>query len=522
MCPAFQDANGVWRCGTAASPGDPDCVPFNIFGGMGPDGKGTITREMLDYVTFTQHDASEQRLTDAVANITGQLVSLPGGWLGVAAGVEHRRLSGFFEPDAVVTAGDTADVPAQPLAGSYNVSEAYAEVRVPVIAKKPGAQLIDVSAAGRLSRYSFLTTEANGKLGARWKPTSDLVVRGSYGQGFRAPSIGELFGSESRFDAALEDPCSDFNRPEIPQAVRDRCIALGVPADGSYMQLNPQISVTTGGNRDLDPERARSINVSAAYSRKWAQDKSWASSLDLEVAYFDVTLDGAISALDAQLQLDRCVSGGDDTLCQGISRTAQGSINGFTNKLLNIGGIDVRGVDLTIAYKLPRKKFGRFRFLSQTSYLAAYKERVPSADGFESVAREGTVAGTPERAFPKLKSQLAIGWQYGRVDLTATTRYIDGVTEPCRDLADFPDTCSDFNTDDDTLSTNKLPATVYNDIQVLWVPAFAPDLTITAGVNNLLNRDPPVCYSCSLNGFNGTTYDVPGVFGYVSAQYHLQ
>src|SRR5204862_3985524 len=132
---------------------------------------------------------------------------------------------------------------------------------------------------------------------------------------------------ESRCDAALEDPCSDFNRPEIPQSVRDRCIALGVPADGSYSQLNPQISVTTGGNRDLDPETARSINISAAYSPTWAQDKSWSSSIDLEAAYYDIKLDGAISALDAQLQLDRCVTGGDDTLCQGITRTPQGSIN---------------------------------------------------------------------------------------------------------------------------------------------------------------------------------------------------
>ena len=60
----------------------------------------------------------------------------------------------------------------------------------------------------------------------------------------------------------------------------------------------------------------------------------------------------------------------------------------------------------------------------------------------------------------------------------------------------------------------------YNDLQVLWTPQ--RDLTITAGVNNLFNRNPPTCYSCSLNGFNGLTYDVPGVFGYLSATYHVQ
>ena len=85
-----------------------------------------------------------------------------------------------------------------------------------------------------------------------------------------------------------------------------------------------------------------------------------------------------------------------------------------------------------------------------------------------------------------------------------------------------PGTCSDIKEDDLAASTNHLGATVYNDVQVVWSPAFAPALTVTAGVNNLLNRDPPTCYSCSLNGFNGTTYDVPGIFGYLSAAYRMQ
>jgi iron complex outermembrane recepter protein len=519
--PAYQDANGEWKCGTMANPGAPECVPFNIFGGQGANGEGTITQDMLKYVTYTQHDVSEQKLLDAVANVTGKIVKLPAGWLAVAAGVERRRVSGFFEPDAVVTAGDTADVPAQPLDGSYSVTEAYAEVRVPVVAGIKGAELVDLNAAARVSDYSFLDPKLTAKIGARYQPFKDLVVRGSFGQGFRAPGIGELFGSQSRFDATLADPCSNFNRPEVPQATRDRCIALGVPANGSYTQLNPQISVITGGNPELDPETSRSFNISMAYSPKWATQREWSSGADLELAYYDVELDGAIAALDAQLQIDRCI-GGDDTLCQGISRTQQGTINRFQNTLLNIGGIEVRGFDVTVGYRMPKKKFGRFRFASQTSYLIDFWEKTPSAAGFDINKREGTIAGTPERAFPRLKTQLAIGWQYDRFDVSLTTRFIGSVREPCRDLADFQDTCSDFVAENDALSTNRLGRTVYNDIQVLWTPSFAKELTVTAGVNNLLNQDPPTCYACSLNGFNGTTYDVPGIFGYLSAAYHMQ
>ena len=361
-----------------------------------------------------------------------------------------------------------------------------------------------------------------GKLGARWKPLKDLVIRGSYGRGFRAPGIGELFGSQSRFDAVINDPCSDFNRAEVPQAVRNRCIALGVPAGGGYEQLNPQISVTTGGNRGLKPETSDSYNFSVAYSPEALKGKEWVEALDLELTYWDVSLDGAIAPLDAQLQIDRCVSGGDDAACSGIKRQASGTIFDFANTLQNIGGIETRGVDLAMTFTMPRKPFGQFRVTSQSSFLIDYWQKDPAANGFEITELEGTVAGEPERAFPKLKSSLVIDWFFGEWAAGLTTRYIHKVREQCRDLAGNEGTCSDFNETDDSLSTNLLDPTIYNDVQATWRPKAAPDLTVTAGVNNLLNQDPPTCYSCSLNGFNGTTYDVPGVFGYVSAAYQLQ
>ncbi|MEZ4362405.1 MAG: TonB-dependent receptor [Kofleriaceae bacterium] len=519
--PAYLDAQGTWKCGTAASPLEPSCVPFNVFGGQGADGRGTITQEMLDYVTYTQHDVSEQRLVDMVANVTGELATLPGGSLAMAAGVEHRRLRGFFEPDSVVTAGDTADVPAQPTAGSTNVSEAYAELRAPLVAGRPGAELVELNGAARVSDYSSLDPEFTGKVGGRYKPMKDLVIRGSYSRGFRAPGIGELFGSQSRFDAVINDPCSDFNRPEVTAAVRARCIALGLPADGSYEQLNPQISVTTGGNRALQPETSDSFNFSIAYSPEQLKRKPGIDSLDIELTYWDINLDGAIAPLNAQLQIDRCVSGGDDAVCKGILRQPSGTIFSFANTLLNLGGIETRGLDLTLSYVSPMQAYGRLRATSQSSYLIAYHQKDPAADGFETVELEGTVSGEPERAFPRLKSSLVLDWFFKDFAVSLTTRYIHSVTEQCRGLAAFPGLCSDLNANDD-LSTNLLGATIYNDLQAVWTPEAEKGLTVTVGVNNLFNQDPPTCYSCSLNGFNGTTYDVPGIFGYISASYQVQ
>ena len=57
---------------------------------------------MIDFVSFVQRDSSEQKHWDFTANISGSLFDLPGGPLGVAAGVEYRKLKGRFDPDPVI------------------------------------------------------------------------------------------------------------------------------------------------------------------------------------------------------------------------------------------------------------------------------------------------------------------------------------------------------------------------------------------------------------------------------------
>jgi iron complex outermembrane receptor protein len=519
--PAYLGSDGRYHCGTATSPGDPNCVPFDLFDGQGADGRGTLTPEMLAYTTFTEHDVSEQTMVDSVANLSGNLVQLPAGWIAAAVGVEHRRLSGFYEPDSIIAAGDASAAVSRPTSGSYSVNEAYGELRAPLLAGVAGAELLDINAAGRVSDYSFLSPRLTGKVGARWKPTKDLVLRGSFGSGIRAPAIGELYGNRAQYNPILADPCSDFSKSGVSDAVRQRCIALGVPANGSYVQVNQQIGVTTGGNRALAPETSTSLNLSLAYSPTWLQDRPWIDSGDLELAYYDIRLDSAIAALDTQLQLNQCVLNADDKACAGIMRSAQGTISSFDNVLQNIGGINVRGLDLTLSYRMPRMSFGRLRATSQSSYLLAYETKTPSTDGIRTTDLVGTVSGTPTHAYPRFKSNLTLAWLYKSFDLTLITRYIHSVTEKCPGLSAFPGTCSNPNADD-TKSTNRLGVTVYNDIQVVWSPEFDRRLTVTAGVNNLLDRDPPNCFSCTLNGFEGATYDVPGVFGYLTATFHVQ
>ena len=82
----------------AACEATPGCVPFNFFGGQGPDGAGSITREMLDFVIYTQYDSSWQSLKNLAVNVAADVFSLPAGEVGFAAGMEHRDHQGWFPP----------------------------------------------------------------------------------------------------------------------------------------------------------------------------------------------------------------------------------------------------------------------------------------------------------------------------------------------------------------------------------------------------------------------------------------
>ncbi|MFN0022971.1 MAG: TonB-dependent receptor domain-containing protein, partial [Parvularculaceae bacterium] len=170
------------------------CVPFNFFGGP-----GSITQAQLDFVTFNQQDSSEQELWDVSFNLSTTLFELPAGAVGIAAGYEHRDQSGAFNPDPIVAAGDSADIPAQPTRGAFNVEELYAETVVPLLADLPLVNILEGNFAIRYSDYSTGVSATTIKYGGRWKPTEDLTIRGGFTEGFRAASIGELFGTATRF-----------------------------------------------------------------------------------------------------------------------------------------------------------------------------------------------------------------------------------------------------------------------------------------------------------------------------------
>lgn len=492
----------------------PGCVPFNIFGGQGANGEGSITQEMLDWATFTQSDQSDQELNDVIANVSGDMFDLPAGPFAYALGFEYRKERGSFTPDPVVQAGETADVPAQPTTGETRVREAYLELRAPILGDLPAVKRLELSAAVRYSDYDDIGSDNVLKGGIYWRVVDDLAVRANYAEGFRAPNIGELFNSGSRFDSNINDPCSNY--PANSSAtIRANCAALGVP--GSFTQINQQISVQTGGNEDLQPETSETLTVGFTYNPSWAESASWIDDLSFDVNYYDIKLEDAIQALSAQSQLTNCVNTLSSLFCDGIVRGPGGSITAFANQLTNIGRIETDGFDWSVTLTTPEQGWGGLRVQWANTYLAGYKEFTLGTSGLVATERAGIEVGSPTRGYVRYKSTLALDWLFHDFVTSLTLRYLSELTETCPSSVVDNGLAAQLCSDPVSLENN-MDSRVYTDLQLSWTPsAFDRQLQLAIGVNNLLDEDPPPCLSCDLNNYDGTIYPVPGRYVHARA-----
>lgn len=500
--------NGYNLINMALALGDPaicakvaGCTPLDLFGGQGRQ----ITPAMADFIKATQHDASKQVLDIFNANVSGDLFPIGDREAGFAVGVEHRRYQGDFNPDPLRQNGASQDSVAFPVSASYKVDEGYAEFRFPLLAS------LDVDAAVRESHYSTFGSATTGKLGFRWQPIEDLVLRGTYSQGFRAPNIGELFGLTT-FAATLVDPCGPTSGAGPAPQFAAGCAAQGVPSN--FVQANTQIIVFTGGNPNLQPEKSDSYTAGFVYSPSWLEHTAWSDRVDLSMSYYNYRINHAIQSEDIQALLDACLAAGgtSPTLCAPFTRMPGGNLNPPQNKLLNIGTVKTDGVDIKFNWSSPEWNWGQLTAALQSTRVFAFSQ----VDALGLVAQRKVGIEVTDSAIPAWQTNIQLGWMRGDFDVNWNVRYIAGVKEACAN-AIISSGIPGCTTSDDF---HHLGATTYNDAQVSWKNAFAlKGLKLSLGVNNIFDRNPPICLTCSLNGYDAGTYDLPGRFWFVDADY---
>jgi iron complex outermembrane receptor protein len=483
----------------------PNCVPFNFFGGQGPDGNGSFTQEMLDFVTYTQRDYSEQSLKNVSFNITGDLFSMPAGELAFAAGAEYRDHKGSYRPDPIAESGETAGIPAGSTKGEFDVNEFYIEFNIPLL------ETLEANVAARSSDYSTSGSESTYKGGLLWKPIDDLSLRASVSTGFRAPGIGELFGGAAREDFTFTDPCADYtgilgssaggrDTPQ-PAQIQANCTTLLVPV--GLAQLNPQLNAVSAGNADLDAETSDSWTAGFVYSPGWVDNITWIETMSGSIDFFDLEIEDAIQGRSPGDVIDACVNTLAAEFCNAVPRTSSGRVGLVNNQLQNIGTIETSGYDIAFSVAPPETDFGQFSLSVNATHLSDYTEITANADG-TATTNDRTGTHTDEtfaRAFPDWRVVTSIDWSMDRFAATWSFRWTDEME------LDGGET---------------LDSVMFSDFQFNYNPPAANDgMMLTVGFNNVFDEDPPVCFPCGVIGLSTVSHDLPGRIGYIRFSYEL-
>ncbi|WP_326525511.1 TonB-dependent receptor [Sphingomonas sp.] len=461
------------------------CVPVNLFGPM--------TAAQAEYVRFTTRESNQTELWNATVNATGTLFALPAGDVGLAVGYEYRRNKGVDRPDAFANSASLylnpslyARTTAQTrtaTVGSYDLHEVYGELSIPLLKDSPLGKALDLSLAGRYSDYSTVGGKATFKAGAGYRPFEALLLRGTYAQGFRAPSILELYQGARETSFQGTDPCNGGANPARPG-----CAGIPAAYNQANYNLNGLIPGVISGNRNLKPETSDSISAGVALTPM--------RGLSLTVDYYNIKIKDAIAAQSATQILQLCALRAG-VFCDLVQRDAgTGAVLRLLQGAQNLNSISTDGVDATLRYDFSTG-IGRFGAVVDASYLGSFRTVSPDpATGGTIVDNRAGKGDQPRSTYPRWKGQASLNWTSEAADVVLRARYIGPTTDVVNAVKDAR-----------TRSVTYIDAEVGFDVQ-------DGRARFGLGVNNLFDRQPPASYANAPINYDIYTYDARGRFLY--------
>ena len=494
------NVNGVATCRSVVNGSDPNCVPYNIWS------LGGINAAQLNYLQANGMYRGSTQQSIYGGTVSSDLgdygIKLPGAKSGVAVafGAEKRTEKLDLETDSLVQTGSLSGSggATPPLHGKYTVTDWYGEVRAPLIEGQSMADLLSINASYRRSNYDTDVSTNTYGIGIDWAPVKQVRFRGSYQSAVRAPNLVELFQAQGNnlFDMN-EDPCAG----PTPTATREQCARTGVTA-AQYGTIQDsaagQYNFLQGGNPDLKPEEAKTSTIGVV----WTPNRNFSATVD----FFDIDIEKTISIVSPTTSLNQCLNNG--AFCELIQRDRLGTLwlldEGrviATNQ--NLGGTKTSGLDL--AFNWDGKfsgAYGGWNVNFVGTWLRELEvEEIAGMGKYDCVGLYGAnKCGVPSPEWRhKIRGTWMTPWNW---DLSLTWRYIDEVV--VQETDSNPLLAGAYNEVE-----AKLKAQNYLDIAASWTPM--KQLTLRAGINNLLDDDPPLTSQQGPSVF-GNNNTFPGVY----------
>jgi iron complex outermembrane receptor protein len=409
---------------------------------------------------------------------SGEIWKLPAGPLAMAFGVETRREQLTQDMADAIQSGFITGYGGEikNVSGSRNQWAAFTEFNIPVV------RTLEADVAVRYDHYSDFGSTTNPKYSIRWQPTRSFLVRGSYGTGFLAPSLYQLFTPN----------IAGLSQPGLTDPVR-----CPITNDQTF-DCNAQFNVLFGGNRNLKPETSEQTTAGVVFEP--------IPNASISVDWFKINLTNAITngispitILGDLPQFGSLVTRGPTV--NGIP----GHIESILQTYINLGTIKIEGIDLEGHYRTPTMSWGRLSFDGSGTYYTKYDNQQNDGSFTSQVgtAYQQVVTGIT----PRWKQYVAFTWDLGPWSATLANTYQTGYTDQQTDL------------DGNLRHVGSLSLW---DLQGSYTGF--KNLKLTLGVKNLFDRDPPVSnqQSTFIVGFDPSYYDPRARFVYGEVSYRFK
>jgi len=436
-------------------------------------------------------------------------VSLPAGDMLGSDGAEYRYQEGKFDADQIVQATpplyDTCAISSEACTGNssahYSNKDFYGEVFVPLLKNLPGVYALNVDAGVRYSDYTIFQKTTRGEFKIEYKPIADLLVRGSFAQVYRAPTIQDIAQAPAATSAAYTDPCNGLTAAAVAKNPNLAKACVNVVQDGTFQEQDAQITGVLLSNPNLKPETGEVTTAGFVYDASWLQ--GFSTSVDL----WKYTINDVITSLDPGFASNQCIATGSPFYCSLVIRYGAGpnagQIQVYSLPTENVGVLKTDGVDIGFKYNLRSTPVGSFRFSTDFTHVNSFTNN-PGA-GFATVA----YAGTYSKQFgndTKWRGLASVGWDFKGFNALASEQWIGKLSIPDGD----PGAVN---------PTNYIPNVYYTNLSGGYT--FAPTNTkLQIGVINAFNRVPPIFYQNNVTNANTdvSTYDTLGRRWFVSIE----
>ncbi|WP_300759001.1 TonB-dependent receptor [Janthinobacterium sp.] len=425
---------------------------LNPFGAQSAAGEAYLQ----DSVLKGEYLSAKMTSTALDAKISRELFNLPAGDVGFAVGTEFRNEKAEYNVNRELASQASSSGYADALSqsGSRNISALFSELSIPVVKD------VELSLAARYDHYNDVGGSFNPKVGLRWQPTNQVLLRSSYNTGFRAPTLYDLHGPQTKTFTA-----NKYNDPRLcPNGV-------AIPGANDNVACRAQQYIRSGGNPEVKPEKSKTFSAGIVLE----PTKSLTMSLD----YFNIKLRDKIGTVAEQTLFDNYAKYKDSFVY-----SADGTRLEYVLATLdNLGEMHTAGLDLGLNWKLPRSQYGNFTFNFDGTWVQKY-EYQNERDG-EYVQNVG-VYGDNAPVF-RWRHNASLQWNLNKWSATLSNKYMSGYRDQNYVDPEFEQSVKAYS---------------------VWSLSGAysgfKNTEVTVGVKNLLNQDPP--FSNQIGTFQ-TGYD---------------